>query len=85
MLVWDWTTISRGVSSLAHSRLAPIYNEVAPSIAVFGKLFGKALEAQVGGIACVCEGEEGLPCFYLPPLACRPFSSGYATPLRAAS
>ena len=30
------------------SRLAPIYDEVAPVLGVFGKLFGKALEAQVG-------------------------------------
>ncbi len=47
MVVWDLPTISRGVSSLQTSRLAPIYNEVAPSVAVFGQLFGKALQAQV--------------------------------------
>ncbi|EIE20668.1 hypothetical protein COCSUDRAFT_48360 [Coccomyxa subellipsoidea C-169] len=46
MVVWDLPTISRGVSSLQTSRLAPIYNEVAPSVAVFGQLFGKALQAQ---------------------------------------
>lgn len=47
MVVWDLPAISRGVSSLQTSRLAPIYNEVAPSVAVFGQLFGKALQAQV--------------------------------------
>ncbi|CAL8468128.1 g7667 [Coccomyxa elongata] len=46
MVVWDLPTISAGVSSLQTSRLAPIYNEVAPSVAVFGQLFGKALQAQ---------------------------------------
>ena len=34
------------------SRLAPVYNEVAPVFGVFGRLFGKALEVQVG-ICCV--------------------------------
>lgn len=29
------------------SRLAPIYDEVAPVLSVFGRLFGKALQAQV--------------------------------------
>lgn len=47
MIVWDLPTIARGVSSLATSRVAPIYNEVAPSLRVFGQLFGKALGAQV--------------------------------------
>lgn len=46
MLVWDMPAISEGVAGLKTSRLAPIYNEVAPSLGVFGKLFGKALEAQ---------------------------------------
>ena len=32
------------------SRLAPVYNEVAPVFGVFGRLFGKALEVQVGKI-----------------------------------
>lgn len=47
MVVWDLPAISRGISSLQTSRLAPIYREVAPSLAVFGQLFGKALQAQV--------------------------------------
>ncbi len=55
MIVWDLPTIARGVSSLKTSRVAPIYNEVAPSLQVFGQLFGKALGAQVCCI-CVCGG-----------------------------
>jgi hypothetical protein len=34
------------VRSLASSRLAAVYEEVAPPLAVFGQLFGKALQAQ---------------------------------------
>jgi len=37
----------KGDSSLQSSRLSAIYSEVAPSLAVFGMLFGKALQAQV--------------------------------------
>ncbi|KIY99566.1 hypothetical protein MNEG_8395 [Monoraphidium neglectum] len=44
--LWDLPLISRGVESLKQSRLAPLYEEVAPVLGVFGKLFGKALEAQ---------------------------------------
>jgi predicted PurR-regulated permease PerM len=44
--LWDLPMISRGVASLRESRLAPVYGEVAPVLGVFGKLFGKALEAQ---------------------------------------
>ena len=40
--------ICKGVTSLKNSRVAPLYREVAPVLGVFGKLFGKALEAQVG-------------------------------------
>ena len=47
MVVWDLPTIAAGVRSLQTSRLGPIYNEVAPSVAVFSQLFGKALQAQV--------------------------------------
>jgi hypothetical protein len=55
MLVWDMPSIASGVASLRSSRLAPFYNEVAPALSVFGKLFGKALEAQVrnGCPACM--------------------------------
>lgn len=34
--------------SLRTSRVATIYNTVAPSLEVFATLFGKALQAQVG-------------------------------------
>lgn len=47
-MLWDLPMINRGVGSLKQSRLAPVYEEVAPVVSVFGKLFGKALEAQVG-------------------------------------
>ncbi|KAK9803415.1 hypothetical protein WJX72_009498 [[Myrmecia] bisecta] len=46
MVVWDLPTIASGIASLETSRLATIYKEVAPSVAVFGRLFGKALQAQ---------------------------------------
>jgi predicted PurR-regulated permease PerM len=46
MLVWDLPSITKGVSSLSSSRLAPVYHEVAPVLTVFGLLFGKALEVQ---------------------------------------
>ena len=47
MILWDLTTIRAGVTSLRTSRLAPVYEEIAPSFAIFGTLFGKALQAQV--------------------------------------
>lgn len=47
MVVWDLPTIAAGMRSLQTSRLGPIYNEVAPTVAVFSQLFGKALQAQV--------------------------------------
>lgn len=46
MVVWDLPAIAAGVRSLETSRLAPVYAEVAPSLTVFGRLFGKALQAQ---------------------------------------
>lgn len=54
MLVWDMPSISSGMATLRNSRLAPFYNEVAPVLSVFGKLFGKALEAQVGLVLVEC-------------------------------
>jgi hypothetical protein len=48
---WPIDGVARTVRATAparQSRLAPIYEEVAPVLGVFGKLFGKALEAQVG-------------------------------------
>lgn len=46
MMVWDLPRIAKGVASLQTSRLAPVYNTVAPSLGVFGMLFGKALQCQ---------------------------------------
>lgn len=48
MMVWDLPTIKEGIQSLRSSRLSGVYYEVAPSLQVFGQLFGKALQAQVG-------------------------------------
>lgn len=45
-MLWDLPTITRGVESLKNSRLAPVHAELAPALTVFGKLFGRALEAQ---------------------------------------
>lgn len=47
MMVWDMPSIKAGVETLRSSRLAPVYDEVAPVLSVFGNLFGKALEVQV--------------------------------------
>jgi predicted PurR-regulated permease PerM len=46
MLVWDGQRISAGIERLATSRLGDVYVEVAPSIATFGRLLGRAFEAQ---------------------------------------
>jgi hypothetical protein len=54
-MLWDLPSISKGVAGLRGSRLGPVYDEVAPVLGVFGKLFGKALEAQVRG----GEGKQG--------------------------
>lgn len=45
-MLWDLPTITRGVQSLQNSRLAPVHAELAPALTIFGKLFGRALEAQ---------------------------------------
>ena len=47
MFVWDLPNIASGAASLRTSRLAPFYYELAPTLIVFGQLFGKALQAQV--------------------------------------
>ncbi len=46
MVVWDLPRIAGGVSSLETSRLSAVYAEVAPSVSIFGELFGRALQAQ---------------------------------------
>ncbi len=47
MVMWDLPNIRSGVKSLETSRLSGVYRELAPTFAVFGALFGKALQAQV--------------------------------------
>lgn len=47
MVVWDLPRIGKGVKSLETSRLSAVYAEVAPSVSIFGELFGRALQAQV--------------------------------------
>lgn len=46
MIVWDMPRIARGVQALEHSRLGDVWVEVAPSIASFFQLLGRAFEAQ---------------------------------------
>jgi len=46
MIVWDMQRLGRGVNLLQNSRLGEIWDEVAPSIATFARLLGKAFEAQ---------------------------------------
>ena len=57
--VWDTPSIAAGMRTLRASRFRAIYNEVAPTFAVFGRLFGKALQAQVG---CCPASLGGLLC-----------------------
>ena len=44
MIVWDFPTVSQGVSSLSKSRIGFAYNTISPSLVSFGKLVGKSLE-----------------------------------------
>lgn len=46
MIVWDAPKLAGGIGRLRESRLGDIYSEVAPSIATFGRLLGRAFEAQ---------------------------------------
>lgn len=46
MIVWDAPKLAAGLGRLRESRLGDIYTEVAPSIATFGRLLGRAFEAQ---------------------------------------
>lgn len=68
-VLWDLPNIRKGITSLRTSRLAPVYEEVAPSLTVFGTLFGKALQAQVG---LILEKEHLDPAYYalLTPSLC---------------
>lgn len=64
-MVWDFPTIKEGIQSLRSSRLSTVYYEVAPSLQVFGQLFGKALQAQVRIMWKVCLNEKGIYSFVL--------------------
>jgi predicted PurR-regulated permease PerM len=46
MLVWGLPGIKKGLSQLEDSRISEMWAEVAPSIAQFGRLLGRAFEAQ---------------------------------------
>src|SRR5262249_2561783 len=46
MIVWSLPDLSSGLSRLERSRLRDVYVEVAPSIGQFGRLLGRAFEAQ---------------------------------------
>lgn len=47
IIVWDTPKISAGVARLRGSRLGDVWDEVAPSIATFARLLGRAFEAQL--------------------------------------
>lgn len=47
LIVLDLQRIQRGITGLANTKLGFIYEEVAGSIATFGKVLGRALEAQL--------------------------------------
>lgn len=46
MIVWDLPRLAKGVEHMERSRLGDVWVEVAPSIATFFRLLGKAFEAQ---------------------------------------
>ncbi|MBX3465101.1 MAG: AI-2E family transporter, partial [Planctomycetes bacterium] len=52
LIVLDLPKISRGIRGLAHTRVGFIYEEVADNIAGFGRVLGRALEAQLFIAVC---------------------------------
>ena len=71
------------------SRLAPVYNEVAPVFAIFGQLFGKALEVQVWNfvttygvgvcvVRCLCMGGYMASSLSHTPTTCPPLQARIA-------
>jgi len=48
----DMIGLKQGARYLSTSRLAPLYNEVVPSLVVFGRLVGRAFSAQ--GLIALC-------------------------------
>lgn len=47
LIVLDLPKIARGISGLAHTKIGFIYDEVADNIRTFGRVLGRALEAQL--------------------------------------
>lgn len=47
LIVLDLQKIKRGITGLADTKIGFIYNEVADNIAAFGRVLGRALEAQM--------------------------------------
>jgi predicted PurR-regulated permease PerM len=52
LIVLDLPKITRGIRGLAHTRVGFIYDEVADNIAGFGRVLGRALEAQLFIAVC---------------------------------
>lgn len=52
LIVLDLRKITRGVTSLTNTRIGFIYDEVADNIAGFGRVLGRALEAQLFIAVC---------------------------------
>ncbi|XP_024516893.1 uncharacterized protein LOC9663018 [Selaginella moellendorffii] len=46
LFVWDAPSVKAGIQSLKQTRLSVVYEEIAPVVATFGQIFGKALQAQ---------------------------------------
>ncbi|MFN3242726.1 MAG: AI-2E family transporter [Planctomycetota bacterium] len=67
LIVLDLRKITRGVKGLANTKIGFIYDEVADNIAGFGRVLGRALEAQLFIAVCntiltaVCIWMMGIP------------------------
>ena len=67
LIVLDLRKITRGVQGLRHTKIGFIYDEVADNIAGFGRVLGRALEAQLFIAVCntiltaVCIWMMGIP------------------------
>jgi len=46
LILWDFSGVQRDVQRLNQTRLRPFMEELGPPLAAFGRLFGKALQAQ---------------------------------------
>jgi predicted PurR-regulated permease PerM len=92
MIVWDRERLSAGFESMEESRLGDVWIEVAPSIATFGRLLGKAFEAQtliaivntaLTAVGMAIMGIPGLPALSLVVFVCSfvPIAGVYASTL----